>query len=151
MFRQLSILAGGAILAMAFAVAPSTAPTASAAGCVQISKISYDSPGSDTGANSSLNAEWVQLHNRCATAKSLSGWTIRDVASHVYKFGSYTLKAGGYVKVHTGRGSNTGADRYWGQGWYIWNNTGDTATLKAATGSLLDSCRFSGGGATVAC
>ena len=151
MIRQLSILTGGTIVALALAVAPATAPTAEAAGCVQIHRISYDSPGSDTGANSSLNAEWVQLRNGCTTAKSLTGWTLRDASSHVYKFGSYTLKAGGYVKVHTGRGSNTSADRYWGQGWYIWNNTGDTATLKSSTGTLLDTCRFSGGGATVSC
>ena len=28
--------------------------------------------------------------------------------------------------------------------WYVWNNTGDTATLRDASGRLLDQCKFKG-------
>jgi hypothetical protein len=28
------------------------------------------------------------------------------------------------VKIHTGKGANSQTDRYWGRGWYVWNNTG---------------------------
>ncbi len=68
---------------------------------VTISKIYFDSPGSDSGSNPSLNAEWIQLHNNGTSGAKLTGWKIRDAAGHVYKFGRYTLKAGGYVKIHT--------------------------------------------------
>jgi hypothetical protein len=48
------------------------------------------------------------------------------------------------VKIHTGQGANSHADRYWAKSWYVWNNTGDTATLRDAGGHLLDQCTFKG-------
>ena len=54
------------------------------------------------------------------------------------------IKPHGYVKIHTGQGANTQTDRYWGKSWYVWNNTGDTATLRDAGGHLLDQCTFKG-------
>jgi Lamin Tail Domain len=117
---------------------------AQAAARVQIHEIWYNSPGRDTGSNSSLNQEWVQLHNTSGSWITMTGWTLRDANGHVYKFGTYRIKPHGYVKVHTGKGSNTQADRYWGRGWYVWNNTGDTATLKDARGSLLGRCSYRG-------
>jgi hypothetical protein len=55
------------------------------------------------------------------------------------------------VTVHTGKGTNGkpgAADRYWGSGNYIWNNTGDTATLRSATGKTINTCKFKKGVAT---
>jgi hypothetical protein len=124
---------------------------AQAATRMHIYKIQYDSPGSDTGSNSSLNAEWVQLHNRSGSRLNLSGWTLRDTAGHVYKFGTYRIKAHGYVKIHTGRGTNTQTDRYWSHGWYVWNNTGDRATLKNRAGTVIDRCSYNGGDTSVLC
>jgi hypothetical protein len=141
-----ALLAGGGA-----AVAPAAAPTAAAAPCVVIYRVYFDSPGSDTGSNSSLNAEWIKLKNRCSTNKSLTGWTIKDKAGHTYRFGTYTLRAASYVKVHTGKGTNTRTDRYWGKGWYIWNNTGDTAYVRNSAGTLSDSCTFSGAGSDAYC
>ncbi len=116
---------------------------ASAAGGVRIKEIFYNSPGSDTGSNTSLNAEWIQLHNSASHAIKLTGWTVRDAAGHVYKFGKFTIFAGGSVKIHTGHGTNTHKDRYWGSGNYIWNNDGDTGTLKRANGTVVDRCHYS--------
>jgi hypothetical protein len=82
-----SLLATGVIFS------PSSQSSASAAYCVGIYRISYNSPGTDTGSNTSLNAEWVQLHNRCSTSRSLTNWKIKDLAGHTYTFGSYTLAA----------------------------------------------------------
>jgi hypothetical protein len=118
-------------------------PSASAAPCVRINRIWYDSPGKDTGSNSSLNAEWIRLRNYCGTARSLTNWTIRDVARHVYRFGTFRLGAGKYLKLHTGRGTNSATDRYWGRSWYVWNNDLDTAYLKNRFGSLMDRCAYS--------
>ena len=76
---------------------------------VSIYEVYFDSPGSDTGASSSLNAEWVQLNNNCSAGKSLTGSTVRDAAGHVYKFGGYT-GAGSKAKVPHGQGQQHRVD-----------------------------------------
>ena len=62
--------------------------SATASAGIRITGISFDSSGSDMGSNSSLNAEWIRLKNTGSKGKFLTGWTIRDTAHHVYKFGS---------------------------------------------------------------
>ena len=146
-------MAGMAVLGIVMMlglVMTSSAP-AQAANRMQIHKIQYNSPGPDNGSNSSLNAEWVQLHNRSASRITLTGWTLRDTAGHVYTFGTYTIRAHGYVKIHTGRGTNTQTDRYWGRRAYVWNNDGDRATLKNRNGTVIDRCSYSGGDTSVIC
>jgi hypothetical protein len=116
--------------------------TASAA--IRIDRIYYDPPGNDTGSNSSLNAEWIRLKNTGPSGRSLTNWTIRDDAGHVYRFGTYRLGAGKTVMVHTGSGSNSARHRYWHQDWYDWSNDGDRAKLKKPSGTTVDSCSYSG-------
>jgi hypothetical protein len=116
-----------------------------ASAAIRISKVQYDSPGSDYGSNSSLKAEWVKIKNTGGKAKSLSGWTLRDKAGHVYNFGSFKLKAGRTVTVHTGSGSDSAKHLYQDSGAYIWNNDGDTAKLKNDNGKLIDKCSWAGG------
>jgi hypothetical protein len=141
----------GIVMALGLVVASSI--PAQAAFRMQIYKIQYNSPGTDDGSNSSLNAEWVQLHNTSGSRIKLTGWTLRDNCGcgHVYKFGTYTIKAHGYVKIHTGRGTNTQTDRYWGRRAYVWNNTGDRATLKNRAGTVIDRCSYNGGDTSVLC
>jgi hypothetical protein len=110
---------------------------------VAIHEIFYNSPGPDRGSNASLNAEWVQLRNSSGHSVALTHWTLRDRAGHVYTFGTYRLNAHGSVKIHTGKGSNTQTNRYWGHSWYIWNNNGDGATLKNASGTVISRCSYS--------
>ncbi len=130
-------------LSAAVAIVALAGATATAApGAIRITKIYYDSPGADTGNNSSLNAEWIRLKNTGSRARYLTGWRIRDAAGHVYKFGTFRLRAGYSVKVHTGSGSNTATNRYWGSSGYIWNNDKDTATLKNASGVVIDRCSY---------
>ena len=78
----------------------------------------FDSPGSDRGSNSSLNAEYVVIRNGDNVSHSVSGWTVRDKAGHVYKFGSLRLGAGKQAIIHTGDGTSytTSASThlYWG-------------------------------------
>lgn len=119
----------GVVTVLAIVGLPSTA-NAAAGPAVRIVKIQYDPPGADTRSAAGLNAEWVALRNVTARKVSLSGWTLRDAQNHGYAFGALTVAAGATVYVRTGKGRNTAANRYWGSGNYIWNNTGDTATLR---------------------
>ena len=143
--RRLAISAAAAagIAVMLSPVLPAAAQAATSP--VVIHEIYYNSPGPDRGSKASLNAEWIQLYNRTGHAISLAHWTLRDAArrAHIYTFGSYQLKAHGYVKIHTGHGTNGPANRYWDHSWYIWNNTGDTATLRNSSGAAQSRCAYS--------
>jgi hypothetical protein len=130
----------GALIAAAIVPAvlvPAAAGPADAASAVRISAVQYDSPGSDTGSNYSLNGEWVKITNYASTRRTLTSWTLRDTSSHVYRFGTFTLGAGKSVRIHTGKGTNTATDRYQGRGAYVWNNTGDKAILRNASGTTV--------------
>lgn len=140
-----------AVIALLAAVALVATPVgAEAAGGVRLSKVYYDSPGDDTGSTRSVNAEWFTLTNHGSVARSLAGWTVRDPQGHVYRFPSgYRLGAGQTVKVHTGKGSSSKLNRYWGQNSYVWNNSGDTAILKNRSGYKIDECKWSSVGTGV--
>jgi hypothetical protein len=140
--RAAGIAVLGIIMTLGLVVTSGSA--AQAANRMQIHEIYYNSPGPDTGSNSSLDHEWVQLRNTSASQINLTGWTLRDKQGHVYTFGTYAIKAHGYVKIHTGSGTNTQTDRYWGHHWYVWNNTGDQATIKNRTGTVIDQCSYTG-------
>jgi hypothetical protein len=131
-------------------VALMTAPAAQAATApamahhpVVIQEIFYNSPGADHGSNTSLNAEWVELRNRTSHAVSLAGWTLRDRSHHVYQFGAYSLRAHRTVRIHTGSGTDSQANLFQDRGAYVWNNTGDGATLKDGTGTVRSRCSYS--------
>ena len=130
-------------------------PAQAAPATVYIYKVYFDSPGSDRGSNSSLNAEYVVIRNGDNVSHSVSGWTVRDKAGHVYTFGNLRLGVGKQAIIHTGKGTSytTSASThlYWGRGWYVWNNTGDKVILRRADGSLKDTCSYSGAGSVKYC
>nr|WP_203617218.1 lamin tail domain-containing protein [Streptomyces bauhiniae] len=133
----LPALAGAALLTGTLMSTP-----AQAAGTVQIHRVYFDSPGTDTRSNSSLNGEWVQLKNTSRSAVSLNGWVLKDASNHRYSFPNVKLGAGKYLKVHTGSGRDTTSDKYQGRRAYVWNNTSDTATLTRSNGSKVDTCSW---------
>ena len=117
------------------------------AGEVQFTKIQYHGP-------SGLNNEWARLTNKTSRTINLKGWTIKDASGITYSFStSYSVGAGKYVYVHTGSGTNGKPDsqhRYWGKTSYIWNNAGDTATLRAGS-TTIDSCKWTSDKAVTYC
>lgn len=140
-----------ALLLALVPVAGLATPAQATAGPVIFTRVQFDSPGSDTGSNTSLNAEYFTLRNSGTDPRSISGWTVRDVTGYTYTFGTFTLQGGASVTVHTGGGTNTSSHRYWGRSWYVWNNTGDTASLYTSSGTLKDRCSFSGAGPYTNC
>ncbi|WP_203971920.1 lamin tail domain-containing protein [Planotetraspora silvatica] len=119
-----------------------SAITSVTASPIQISKIYYDAPGTDTSANTSVNGEYVQIKNVATSAKSLTGWTLHDKAISTYTFGTFTLGAGKTVTVRTGKGTNTSTTRYWGRTSAVWNNDTDAAYLRNPAKTLIDYCSY---------
>ena len=60
--------------------------------------------------------ESVEIRNTGSVAQSMGGWTLSDNASHVYTFAQFTLHPGASVTVHTGSGTDSAADLFWGRG-----------------------------------
>jgi hypothetical protein len=141
MRRSISILAtAAAVLGGTLAVA---GPAEAATPPLRFHGAQYDSPGSDTRSATSLNNEWVSLVNSGSAAVNLNHYTIRDKANHVYTFGNVSIAGkGGRLWLHTGKGTNSTTNRYWGSGNYIWNNDGDTAYLRNASGKAVDNCSW---------
>ncbi|MEW2388376.1 lamin tail domain-containing protein [Streptomyces venezuelae] len=137
-----AVLAAAALSVSLLAASPASAATARHQGGLHLGTIQYDSPGRDSRSNSSLNAEWVNIHNSGRSAVQLKGYKLKDDTGYTYTFGSYKIGAGKTVKVRTGKGSNASGVRYWGRTNYVWNNTGDKARLIKPSGSQLDSCKW---------
>jgi len=103
---------------------------------VHISDCKFNSPGDD---KINLNGEWVEITNNGTSPISMPCWTLSDKNNkHLYRFPIFTLNAGASVKVHTGSGTDTATDLYFGQSLPVWNNDGDTATLADSNGSIID-------------
>jgi hypothetical protein len=117
----------------------------------RFSGVQYNSPGSDTGSNRSLNAEWVVITNHSSRAQVMTGWKLRDRTGYIFTFPTFSLGAGRSVKIHTGSGANSRTDLYWRQGYYVWNNTGDKAILKNRSGVVVDTCSWGDGSGYTGC
>jgi len=92
--------------------------------------------GVNPGTGSALD-ESVTIQNLGGQAATLTNWTVRDLADHVYTFGTFTLNAAGTVRVWTSCGTDTLTDVYQCSGSPIWNNDGDTAFLRNENGGLV--------------
>ncbi|MEU4424170.1 lamin tail domain-containing protein [Actinoplanes sp. NPDC024001] len=120
---------------------PPTTPTAPAAGSVQFTRVQYNAPGADSKKNASINGEYARLTNKTKKTINLNGWTVRDAAGNSYRFPSLNLGAGKTLTLRSGKGTNTSTTRYWARTKHIWNNGGDTATLRTPT-KTIDTCRW---------
>jgi competence protein ComEC len=104
-----------------------------------------DAPGTPDDA-SNVNDEWVEIINNASNGESMQQWTVHDEGpNYTYAFkNGFLLPAGGHVKLHTGTGTDTATDLYWGRSQHVWNNTGvDNAYLVAPSGTVVTSksCR----------
>ncbi|ACJ16003.1 competence-like protein [Thermococcus onnurineus NA1] len=115
--------------------------------------VHYDAKGNDNYPWN-LNDEYIVIANLGCKDEELSGWKLVDEKKHTYTFPSGVIvKAGKTVTVHTGSGTDTDTDLYWGSSWgAVWDNDGDTAYLYDASENLVDSCSWTGKeGGAVSC
>lgn len=141
-FTKARLFVAAALIATPmFASLPSAAAATSNEG-LSFGRIYYDSPGADKGSNTSLNNEWVTIRNNGKKTVALKGWTVRDRSKHTYTIERGSLGPGKTTRIHTGKGKNNSAHRYWGKTWYVWNNSGDTATLTSPSGKRADVCSW---------
>ncbi|MFV9504116.1 MAG: lamin tail domain-containing protein [Oscillochloridaceae bacterium umkhey_bin13] len=122
----------------AIAAAPTLAPSNTTG--VTISHLEYNPP---TGRN--VDGEYVQITNESSEPVDLTGWNLHDGDKrHSFTFPRFKLAPGASVKVWTRQGRNDHANLYWGRRSAIWNNSGDTGTLKDATGRTISSHSYTG-------
>ncbi len=86
-------------------------------------------------APGSLADEQVILTNLSGQV-NMAGWTMTDGEGNQFTFPSLSLLSKGEVTVHTGRGTNTSTDLYWGQTEPRWAS-GKVAYLRDPNGKLI--------------
>ena len=105
-------------------------PTENTSGDLIIDRVRADASGDD---RDNLNDEYVVFRNAGAEPLEMGGWTVSDEADHSYTVpDGFTLDPNETVTLHTGSGTDTDTDLYWGSGRPIWNNGGDTVTVTDA-------------------
>jgi phosphatidylserine/phosphatidylglycerophosphate/cardiolipin synthase-like enzyme len=77
--------------------------------------------------------EYVLIRNNGGTL-DMAGWTLRDLAGHIYTFPAFRLPGNSEVRVWVKNGTNDSSNLYWGLAQPVWNNGGDTASLRDAQG-----------------
>ncbi len=83
----------------------------------------------------SLANEQVVLTNLSGQV-NMAGWTMTDGEGNKFTFPSLSLLSNGEVTVHTGQGTNTPTDLYWGQSEARWAS-GKVAYLRDPSGKLI--------------
>jgi hypothetical protein len=120
----------------------SAAPKITGAGPVRIVEIVARPP--DGAAD--VNGETVTLRNDGLATVDITRWSLADASDkNLFTFPSFVLPPGGIAVVHSGRGSPSGPDFYWGKTTGIWNDAGDTATLRDATGTTIGTYAYGAG------
>ncbi|MFC6758068.1 MULTISPECIES: lamin tail domain-containing protein [Haloarcula] len=131
---------GGAVtererLTGAAAVSPAPVATDGGGGNLVIEEIHADAAGDD---RENLNDEYVVFGNDGDTDLDLTGWTVADEVDKTYEFpDGYTLAAGDSVTLYTGAGTDTDDELYWDYGSPVWNNAGDTVTVRNSEGDIV--------------
>jgi hypothetical protein len=108
---------------------------------VLVGRTQHTLVGAPSRSRASVNAEYVTLINTADRPVRLRGWTVTTHAGKRYTFGRYTLRPGAQVTLHSGRGTNTRTDRYWGSRRPLLGSS-DTVNLRRPSGTVAASCRW---------
>ena len=135
-------------IAAALVLVPATALPAQAATPVTFTKWVADPAGADRSNDTAYNSEYIVIKNVTSKAVNMTGWTVKDKGNlHTFTFPkNFTLKRGAAVTLHSGQGTNTASHVYFNskRNGYVWNNTGDVATLRKGT-TIMKVCTYKQG------
>jgi micrococcal nuclease len=99
-----------------------------------------DTEGND---HENLNDEYVALRNTRGETLDLSGWAISDGGGHTYRVPSGVMLGGGeMLTLYTGSGPDSESELYLGADGAVWNNDGDTAVIRNASGHVVVRTEF---------
>lgn len=86
--------------------------------------------------------EYVEIKNIGESA-NIKGYTLSDESGKIYTFKDFNLATDQSVKIFTGCGDDASNSLYWCfTNSAIWNNSGDTATLKDSSGKEIESYNY---------
>src|SRR3989338_4963999 len=108
--------------------------------CIGIAYLNSNAEGNDC---TNPNDEYIKFSNSCSVECELTGWTIKDEATHIYTFPEFILQSNSLLTLKSGKGTDTTEALFWdnngnsGQCPAIWNNDGDTVYLRDKQGSLV--------------
>ena len=97
-------------------------------------KIQYDAPGDDS---QNINQEYVIITNTSSFSMDVTGFTIKDRGTNIFKFPRFELQSGQTIFVHSGYGKNEDGHFYWNSDTPVWNNSGDTLFIRDREGLLV--------------
>jgi hypothetical protein len=82
--------------------------------------------------------ECVVIKNFGASAVNMTNWTLEDAgAKHRFTFPEFTLNPSASVEVWTMPGTPSATQLHWGRTTSVWDNDGDTASLRDHNGALI--------------
>lgn len=97
--------------------------------------VNWDADGNDA---TNITGEYVRIHNEGSRAIDLSGWWVRSPSPSTFTFPTgTTIAAGGLVTLHSGTGTRTSTDFYWGDSASRFYNPSPSA-VHAFSGYLYD-------------
>lgn len=84
--------------------------------------------------------EFIVVRNDSDREVSLAGWYVEDEARHRFDAFpvDFVLAPRATVTIHSGEGTPSDVDLYWGRKSEVWNNDGDTAFLYDHDDQLVD-------------
>lgn len=85
-----------------------------------------------------LQAEAVVVRYAGPAELDLTGWHLKDGDGQTFTFPPFKLFKDGAVQVHSGSGTNTAIDLYWGQRQAAWRS-GESVLLTTPEGDVQDS------------
>lgn len=134
------------------ASAPAASAPASSAPTAPIPAMPIEAPAGITIAHLEYNpsgrdrdGEYVLIRNSGSSSVDMTGWKLSDHGNqHTFTFPRFRLAPGAEVKLWTRSGSANAGNLYWANRGAVWNNSGDTATLKDAAGVVITSYSYQG-------
>jgi endonuclease YncB( thermonuclease family) len=99
---------------------------------LEITDLQIVPPGEEDG---DLNAEWIEFG--VVANGSLAGYAVEDDQGHRYEFPDEVFTMGQVFKLHSGPGTDSTTDLFWGSASPIWDNDQDCIYLLDGDDNVL--------------